>query len=285
MPAVALAAIVALDAAALTPAASAAGRVGHLHGPHRRRARHRARRRLGPRRRRAPARRFAVLRASDRRRRGRALRSSRRSGRFALAARGAGRRRIRRDAQRGSTIEMQLARSIAPQLRPDVGARGPRAKDRADRPRAADRDRSRAKRAVLEAYVNRIPMGGNVYGVEAAARTYFGEPAGDLDLAQASLLAAIPNDPARLQPGRRLARAARSAALRALAHGRAGKYLAARRPIARTRDAAPRAPRDRHRRRGARALLPLRRGPAGRTRSYDARRGAAAVRRSADANK
>ena len=26
----------------------------------------------------------------------------------------------------------------------------------------------------LEAYVNRVPMGGNLYGVEAAARTYFG---------------------------------------------------------------------------------------------------------------
>ncbi len=45
-------------------------------------------------------------------------------------------------------------------------------------------------------------MGGNLYGVEAAARTYFGEPAADLDLAQASLLAAIPNDPARLGPQR-----------------------------------------------------------------------------------
>lgn len=44
-------------------------------------------------------------------------------------------------------------------------------------------------------------MGGNVYGVEAAARTYFGEPAGDLDLAQAALLAAIPNDPTHLAPG------------------------------------------------------------------------------------
>ena len=53
---------------------------------------------------------------------------------------------------------------------------------------------------MLGAYVNRVPMGGNIYGVEAAARTYFGEPAADLDLAQASLLAAIPNDPVRLAP-------------------------------------------------------------------------------------
>jgi penicillin-binding protein 1C len=53
---------------------------------------------------------------------------------------------------------------------------------------------------VLEAYVNRLPMGGNLYGVEAAARTYFGIPAARLDLAQASLLAALPNNPTELNP-------------------------------------------------------------------------------------
>ena len=53
---------------------------------------------------------------------------------------------------------------------------------------------------ILAAYVNRVPMGGNVYGVEAAARSYFGVPAAALDLAQASLLAAIPNDPNGLYP-------------------------------------------------------------------------------------
>ncbi|MGL5192209.1 MAG: transglycosylase domain-containing protein, partial [Chroococcales cyanobacterium] len=30
---------------------------------------------------------------------------------------------------------------------------------------------------ILQAYINRLPMGGNIYGVEAAARTYFGLPA------------------------------------------------------------------------------------------------------------
>lgn len=57
-----------------------------------------------------------------------------------------------------------------------------------------------SKEEVLQAYVNRLPMGGNLYGVAAAARTYFGVPAQDLTLAQASLLAAIPNDPNRLNP-------------------------------------------------------------------------------------
>lgn len=53
---------------------------------------------------------------------------------------------------------------------------------------------------ILSAYLNRVPMGSNIYGVEAAARTYFGLPASQLDLAQASLLAAIPNDPPALYP-------------------------------------------------------------------------------------
>ncbi|GAC1656825.1 MAG: hypothetical protein NVS9B12_08690 [Vulcanimicrobiaceae bacterium] len=56
------------------------------------------------------------------------------------------------------------------------------------------------KSAILQAYLNRLPMGGNVYGIEAAAQTYFGTSAADLNLAQASLLAAIPNDPVRLNP-------------------------------------------------------------------------------------
>jgi penicillin-binding protein 1C len=43
-------------------------------------------------------------------------------------------------------------------------------------------------------------MGSNIYGVEAAARTYFGIAAAHLDLAQAALLAGLPNDPTRLDP-------------------------------------------------------------------------------------
>ncbi|MEA5506553.1 transglycosylase domain-containing protein [Halotia wernerae UHCC 0503] len=56
------------------------------------------------------------------------------------------------------------------------------------------------KDEILWAYINRLPMGGNIYGVEAAARTYFSIPASDLNLAQASLLAAIPNNPTYFNP-------------------------------------------------------------------------------------
>ncbi|MEH1848261.1 MAG: penicillin-binding protein 1C [Nostoc sp.] len=56
------------------------------------------------------------------------------------------------------------------------------------------------KDEILSAYINRLPMGGNIYGVEAAARTYFSIPASELNLAQASLLAAIPNNPTYFNP-------------------------------------------------------------------------------------
>ena len=57
-----------------------------------------------------------------------------------------------------------------------------------------------SKDEILAAYINRLPMGSNIYGVEAAAQVYFGIPASELNLAQASLLAALPNDPIDLDP-------------------------------------------------------------------------------------
>jgi penicillin-binding protein 1C len=93
----------------------------------------------------------------------------------------------------GSTIAMQLARSI--RHSPST-LRGKLAQ-------IVEAERIvllSSPNAVLEAYLNRVPMGGDLYGVEAASRAYFGIPAADLDLAQAALLAAIPNDPSRLSP-------------------------------------------------------------------------------------
>ncbi len=57
-----------------------------------------------------------------------------------------------------------------------------------------------SKAAILEDYVNRIPMGDDLTGVEAGARAYFGVPASDIDLGQAAFLVALPNDPVRLDP-------------------------------------------------------------------------------------
>ena len=48
------------------------------------------------------------------------------------------------------------------------------------------------KEQILEMYLNQIPYGSNAYGVEAAARTFFGKSAKDLDIQESALLAALP---------------------------------------------------------------------------------------------
>jgi penicillin-binding protein 1A len=54
------------------------------------------------------------------------------------------------------------------------------------------------KDEVLELYLNRVYFGANTFGVDGAARTYFGKPAQDLTLAEAALLAALPKAPSKL---------------------------------------------------------------------------------------
>jgi penicillin-binding protein 1C len=94
-----------------------------------------------------------------------------------------------------STLSMQVARLIEPV---PSGAWG-----KLREVVLAERlENGLSKRAILEAYCNRAPMGSNISGVEAAARIYFGSGAAQLDLAQAALLAALPNDPVRLDPYR-----------------------------------------------------------------------------------
>ena len=93
----------------------------------------------------------------------------------------------------GSTITMQLARLRYDLPRTFVGKIG-------EMVLAQRIEAGTSKDAILEAYVNRLPMGGDLTGVEAGARTYFGAPASELDLAHAALLAALPNDPVRLDP-------------------------------------------------------------------------------------
>ena len=56
------------------------------------------------------------------------------------------------------------------------------------------------KSRILEWYVNQISYGGVFNGVEAAAQGYFGKPAAELTLAEAALLAGIPQSPAAYDP-------------------------------------------------------------------------------------
>ncbi len=57
-----------------------------------------------------------------------------------------------------------------------------------------------SKDKILELYLNQIPYGGTVYGVEAATQTYFGKKAQNLTLAEAALLAGLPEAPTTNSP-------------------------------------------------------------------------------------
>jgi penicillin-binding protein 1C len=61
-------------------------------------------------------------------------------------------------------------------------------------------DRSMSKEKILEAYLNEIPYGGTIYGIEEASKTYFGKDAVDLTLGEAAYLASIPQSPTILSP-------------------------------------------------------------------------------------
>ena len=64
-----------------------------------------------------------------------------------------------------------------------------------------------SKREILEAYLNQIPFGVGAYGIEQAARSFFGKPALELNLAESALLAGLPKSPIRYNPYRHFKRA------------------------------------------------------------------------------
>jgi penicillin-binding protein 1A len=64
-----------------------------------------------------------------------------------------------------------------------------------------------SKNEILEAYINQIPFGVGAHGVEAASRLFFGKPASELTLEEASLLAGLPKSPSRYNPFRHMQRA------------------------------------------------------------------------------
>lgn len=61
-------------------------------------------------------------------------------------------------------------------------------------------ERAFTKDQILQLYLNEIPYGSNIYGIESAARGYFGKPAKDLTLDEAALLAALPQAPDLYSP-------------------------------------------------------------------------------------
>jgi len=64
-----------------------------------------------------------------------------------------------------------------------------------------------SKEEILELYLNQIYFGQGVYGVQAAAQTYFGKDASEINLAEAAFLASLPKAPSDYSPYRHPERA------------------------------------------------------------------------------
>ncbi|MBQ4479633.1 MAG: transglycosylase domain-containing protein [Victivallales bacterium] len=106
----------------------------------------------------------------------------------------------RRVISGGSTISMQVVnqycgrgRGILYKLR-QIG-------------RAWNWEKEHSKDEILEEYFNLLPYGGLIYGIEAAARFYFGRPARELNRAEQLLLVGLPQSPNRFRPDRHPERA------------------------------------------------------------------------------
>ncbi len=100
----------------------------------------------------------------------------------------------------GSTLTMQVARLLDPRPR-SLGAKI------LESLRAVQLSLHYDKRDVLGLWLSLAPFGGNLVGVEAASRAYFGKPAAALDPAEAALLVALPRRPEALRPDRHPERA------------------------------------------------------------------------------
>lgn len=96
-----------------------------------------------------------------------------------------------------STITMQLVRLTYPRE-----SQGPWTYKLEQSYRAMHLERIRSKEWILHAYLNLLPFGGNIEGIEAASRKYYGIPAAGLDMYQSATLAAVPQNPNYLRPDR-----------------------------------------------------------------------------------
>lgn len=94
----------------------------------------------------------------------------------------------------GSTISQQLVRNLF--LTPEKTL----SRKMTEVLLAVNFERKFTKEQILEMYLNEIFLGNGCYGIESASQKYFNKHAGELNLAEASMLAAIPKAPNRYEP-------------------------------------------------------------------------------------
>ena len=92
-----------------------------------------------------------------------------------------------------STITQQVARALL--FEPEEAGERTYMRKVREALLAAEITRKYSKDEILELYLNEIYFGNLAYGVQAAAETYFGASAANLDMAQSSFLAGLPQAP------------------------------------------------------------------------------------------
>jgi penicillin-binding protein 1A len=109
--------------------------------------------------------------------------------------------RAGRVVQGASTITQQLARNLFTMF--DVSM----SRKIKEMILALKIERTYSKDEILEMYLNQIYFGSGAYGVEAAAREFFGKSATDLSIGEAALIAGLPKNPRDYSPHYHLDRA------------------------------------------------------------------------------
>jgi len=98
----------------------------------------------------------------------------------------------------GSTITQQVARNLL--LDPNQRAERTLRRKLRESVLALQLTRRYSRDDILALYLNQTYYGNLAYGIEAAARAYFGKGAGELTLAECAMLAGLPQAPARYNP-------------------------------------------------------------------------------------
>lgn len=98
----------------------------------------------------------------------------------------------------GSSLTQQLARNLY--MSPEQRAERSLVRKAREMLFAMELNRRYSKEQILEWYLNHAFYGNNAQGIEAAAQRYFGKHASELSLAEATMLAGIPNAPAIYDP-------------------------------------------------------------------------------------
>lgn len=104
-------------------------------------------------------------------------------------------------ASRGASTITQL---LVGNMHPDLIDRRDKSLSRKLHEQSAAREMERHynKEQILEAFLNQISFGHGWYGIESAARHYFGKSAAQLTIAEAATLAAMPKGPAVYDPAK-----------------------------------------------------------------------------------